>query len=112
MHRPPGGLLESLANGKILLKNMAVAFLSNYLTGLLNFVGGKNIIVPSERATKSKAKNLCADQGLELMSFDSLTQLDSVQDFLGDIGRQLGHKKKFKWNWFYKEFLRACYTLQ
>jgi hypothetical protein len=53
----------------------------------LSFVGGKNIIVPSERATQSKAKDLCADQGLELMSLDSLTQLDSVQDFLGDIGK-------------------------
>jgi hypothetical protein len=60
----------------------------------LNFVGGKNIIVPSERATHSQAKNLCADKGLELMSFDSLTQLDSVQDFLGDIGERLSHLKK------------------
>jgi hypothetical protein len=52
----------------------------------MSFVGGKNIIVPSERATKPEAENLCGNQGLELMSFDSLTQLDSVQDFLGDIG--------------------------
>jgi len=53
---------------------------------MLNFVGGKNIVVPSERATQPQAEGLCANQGMQLMNFDSLTQLDSVQDFLGDIG--------------------------
>jgi hypothetical protein len=59
---------------------------------MLSFVGGKNIIVPSERASKPEAENLCKKQGLELMSFDSLTQLDSVQDFLGDIGKNYLYK--------------------
>jgi len=53
---------------------------------VLSFVGGKNIVVPSERATQPEAEGICAKQGLELMSLDSLTQMDSVQDFLGDIG--------------------------
>jgi hypothetical protein len=89
MLRPPGGLMESLANGNIFHKFGSCIFLMfHFCQGLLNFVGGRNIIVPSERASKSKAKNLCAEQGLELMSFDSLTQLDSVQDFLGDIGKR------------------------
>jgi hypothetical protein len=52
----------------------------------LNFVGGKNILVPSDRATIPEAKSICGKQGLELMSLDSLAQMDSVQDFLGDIG--------------------------
>jgi len=56
---------------------------------VLSFVGGKNIVVPSERATQPEAEGICAKQGLELMSLDSLTQLDSVQDFLGDIGAKL-----------------------
>jgi hypothetical protein len=51
-------------------------------------VGGKNILVSKEGATKPEAEGLCAKQGLELLSLDSLTQLDSVQDFLGDIGLQ------------------------
>jgi hypothetical protein len=63
-------------------------------------VGGKNIIVPSERATKPEAESLCANQGLELMSLDSLTQLDSVQDFLGDIG-------KYFWRKNFNEDLRS-----
>lgn len=79
-------MLESLADGKRKTISKYTYFYKNIMPGVLNFVGGKNIIVPSERATKSKAQNLCADQGLELMSLDSLTQLDSVQDFLGDIG--------------------------
>jgi hypothetical protein len=53
---------------------------------VLNFVGGKNILVSEKGATKPEAASLCAGQGLELLSLDSLTQLDSVQDFLGDIG--------------------------
>jgi len=56
---------------------------------VLSFVGGKNIVVPSERATQPEAEGICAKQGLELMSLDSLTQMDSVQDFLGDIGAKL-----------------------
>jgi hypothetical protein len=43
-------------------------------------------VVPSERASVPEAKGICAKQGLELMSLDSLAQMDSVQDFLGDIG--------------------------
>jgi hypothetical protein len=57
-------------------------------SAVLNFVGGKNILVSNEGATKPEAEGLCAKQGLELLSLDSLTQLDSVQDFLGDIGLQ------------------------
>jgi hypothetical protein len=49
-------------------------------------VGGKNIMIPSEKANKKDAANICGTKGLELMSFDSLTQLDAVQDFMGDIG--------------------------
>ncbi|CAB3387139.1 Hypothetical predicted protein [Cloeon dipterum] len=60
--------------------------LSSIEDAVLNFVGGKNLIIPSERASVPEAKSMCKDQGLELMSLDSLTQLDSVQDFLGDIG--------------------------
>jgi hypothetical protein len=56
---------------------------------MLNFVGGKNIIVPSVKGTKSQAASLCKDQGMELMSLKSLTEMDSVQDFLGDIGTSL-----------------------
>ncbi|XP_059478308.1 uncharacterized protein LOC132198339 [Neocloeon triangulifer] len=53
---------------------------------VLNFVGGKNILVPSQKATVPEAKSVCANQGLELMSLDSMAQMDSVKDFLGDIG--------------------------
>lgn len=53
---------------------------------MLSFVGGKNIVVPSERATAPEAASICSKAGLELMSLDSLTELDAVQDFLGDIG--------------------------
>ena len=55
-------------------------------TAVLNFVGGKNIIIPSEKANKKDAANICGTKGLELISFESLTQLDAVQDFMGDIG--------------------------
>jgi hypothetical protein len=53
---------------------------------LLDFVGGKNIFVPSEKAKKNEAGNICASKGLELMSLESLTQLDAVQNFVGDLG--------------------------
>jgi hypothetical protein len=56
------------------------------IIAVLNFVGGKNIMIPSEKANKKDASNICGTKGLELMSFDSLTQLDAVQDFMGDIG--------------------------
>ncbi|XP_059476487.1 uncharacterized protein LOC132197297 [Neocloeon triangulifer] len=60
--------------------------LSSIQDAVLSFVGGKNILVPSEKATVPEAKSLCAKQGLELMSLDSMVQMDSVQDFLGDMG--------------------------
>jgi hypothetical protein len=50
-------------------------------------VGGKNIFVPKEKAKKKDAANICASKGLELMSLDSLSQLDAVQDFIGDLGQ-------------------------
>ncbi|XP_065340941.1 uncharacterized protein LOC135940117 isoform X2 [Cloeon dipterum] len=53
---------------------------------VLNFVGGKNILVPKEKATVAQAESMCAGQGLQLMSLDSIAEMDSVQDFLGDIG--------------------------
>ncbi|XP_059475819.1 macrophage mannose receptor 1-like isoform X2 [Neocloeon triangulifer] len=53
---------------------------------VLNFVGGKNIIAPSERASVPEASGMCKEKGMDLMSLDSLTQLSSVQDFLGGIG--------------------------
>jgi len=53
---------------------------------VLNFVGGKNIMIPSDKANKKDAASICGTKGLELMSLDSLTQLDAVQDFMGDIG--------------------------
>ncbi|XP_059476547.1 uncharacterized protein LOC132197335 isoform X2 [Neocloeon triangulifer] len=60
--------------------------LSSIGDAVLNFVGGKNIVVPSEKATAKQAESICAGQGLSLMSLDSLAQMDSVKDFLGDIG--------------------------
>jgi hypothetical protein len=68
----------------------------NALTAVLSFVGGKNIVVPSERATVPEAAGICAKAGLELMSLDSITQLDSVQDFLGDIGKFVCYRKNYK----------------
>ncbi|XP_065341515.1 uncharacterized protein LOC135940523 [Cloeon dipterum] len=53
---------------------------------VLNFVGGKNIIAPSDRASVPQATSMCKDQGMQLMGLDSLTQLGSVQAFLGGIG--------------------------
>lgn len=53
---------------------------------VLDFVGGKNIFVPSEKAKKKDAGNICASKGLELISLESLSQLDAVQDFVGDLG--------------------------
>ncbi|XP_059476326.1 uncharacterized protein LOC132197210 isoform X2 [Neocloeon triangulifer] len=53
---------------------------------VLNFVGGKNIIAPSERASVPEATGMCKEKGMDLMSLDSLTQLSSVHDFLGGIG--------------------------
>jgi hypothetical protein len=53
---------------------------------MLNFVGGKNIIVPAERSSPAKAKDMCKGQGMELMDLKSVTEMDSVKDFLGDIG--------------------------
>jgi hypothetical protein len=43
-------------------------------------------MIPSEKANKKDAVNICGTKGLELISFDSLTELDAVQDFMGDIG--------------------------
>jgi hypothetical protein len=56
-------------------------------TVVLDFVGGKNIFVPKEKAKKKEAGSICASKGLELMSLESLTQLDAVQDFIGDLGQ-------------------------
>jgi hypothetical protein len=53
---------------------------------MLNFVAGKNILVPSERGTRNEANTMCAGQGMELMDLKSITEMDSVQDFLGGIG--------------------------
>jgi hypothetical protein len=58
----------------------------NFFLAILNFVGGKNILVPREKANVSEAKNMCESKGLELMSLSSLTEMDAVQDFLGEIG--------------------------
>jgi len=54
---------------------------------VLNFVGGRNIVAPSERASVPEATGMCKSQGMELMSLNSLTQMSSVQSFLGDIGK-------------------------
>jgi hypothetical protein len=54
---------------------------------VLDFVGGKNIFVPKEKAKKKEAGSICASKGLELMSLESLSQLDAVQDFIGDLGQ-------------------------
>ncbi|XP_065341012.1 uncharacterized protein LOC135940161 isoform X2 [Cloeon dipterum] len=64
--------------------------LSSIADSVLNFVGGKNIIAPSERASVPEASSMCKDQGMDLMNLESLTQLDSVQSFLGDIGLSSG----------------------
>jgi hypothetical protein len=53
---------------------------------VLDFVGGKNLFIPEEKAKKSDAGDICASKGLELMSLKSLTELDAVQDFVGDLG--------------------------
>ncbi|CAB3387272.1 Hypothetical predicted protein [Cloeon dipterum] len=53
---------------------------------VLNFVNGKNIVIPDNRATIPEAKSLCKDEGLELMSLKSVAELDPVQDLLGDLG--------------------------
>jgi len=53
---------------------------------VLDFVGGKNLFVPKEKAKKNDAGDICASKGLELMSLKSLTELDAVQDFVGDLG--------------------------
>jgi hypothetical protein len=53
---------------------------------ILDFVGGKNLFVPEEKAKKSDALDICGSKALELMSFESLSQLDAVQDFVGDLG--------------------------
>jgi hypothetical protein len=58
----------------------------NSTTAMLNFVGGKNIIVPAERSSPAKAADMCKGQGMELMDLKSVTEMDSVKDFLGDIG--------------------------
>jgi hypothetical protein len=58
---------------------------------MLNFVGGKNVIVPAERSSPAQAADMCKGQGMELMDLKSLTELDSVKDFLGDIGKKLNH---------------------
>lgn len=49
--------------------------------------------MPSERQSVPEANNMCASQGMELMSLKSLTELSSVQDFLGDIGKQAFFKQ-------------------
>ncbi|XP_059476497.1 uncharacterized protein LOC132197301 [Neocloeon triangulifer] len=101
---PPGGAGDCLVQQKGALYNASCQQKAHFaceekpggangpepLTSLedavLNFVGGKNIVVPSEKASVPQAESMCANQGLELMSLDSVAQLDSVQDFLGDIG--------------------------
>jgi hypothetical protein len=54
---------------------------------VLDFVGGKNLFIPEEKAKKNDAGDICASKGLELMSLKSLTELDAVQDFVGDLGK-------------------------
>lgn len=49
-------------------------------------MGGKNLFVPKEKAKKSEAVDVCASKGLELIGLESLTQLDAVQNFVGDLG--------------------------
>jgi len=78
--------LDSLENGSLVLISIQKTSYLHILLAVMSFVGGKNIIAPSERATQPEAEGMCAKQGLELMSLESLTQMDSVKDFLGDIG--------------------------
>jgi hypothetical protein len=59
-----------------------------FVPAVLNFVGGRNIIAPSERASVPQATGMCESQGMELMNLNSLTQMSSVQSFLGDIGKK------------------------
>ncbi|XP_065331739.1 C-type mannose receptor 2-like [Cloeon dipterum] len=53
---------------------------------ILNFIGGKNYLVPSEKANYPQAQDLCTRQGMELMSLESLAETSLVQDLLGDLG--------------------------
>ena len=46
-------------------------------------------MIPSDKANKKDAASICGTKGMELMSLGSLTQLDAVQDFMGDIGLNL-----------------------
>jgi len=80
-------LLDSLGDGIQKFNTVCSSVLIQQKLAVLNFVGGKNIIVPSERANAPQATSMCASQGMELMNLDSLTQIDSVKDFLGDIGK-------------------------
>jgi len=70
---------------KICLK-LILDFDDHVSLAVLGFVGGKNIVIPSERAAVPEAAGICTRAGLELISLDSITQLNSVQDFLLDIG--------------------------
>jgi hypothetical protein len=50
------------------------------------FAGGKNYMVPADKANVPEATNLCANKGMELLSLESLAETNVVQDFLGDLG--------------------------
>ena len=84
LRREPIGL-SSVDNCRSLL-NILRKITIIILLVLLDFVGGKNIFIPSEKAKKKEARNICSSKGLELMSLESLTQLDAVQDFVSDLG--------------------------
>lgn len=82
--------MSSIENCKKSINILRAFF--NIFAVVLDFVGGKNLFVPKEKASKSDAGDICASKGLELISLQSLTQLDAVQDFVGDLG--LSQKQK------------------
>jgi hypothetical protein len=57
-----------------------------HTTAVLDFVGGKNYVVPKEKGNQKEAASVCNKNGMELMSIESIAEMDSVQSFLGNIG--------------------------
>ncbi|CAB3387135.1 Hypothetical predicted protein [Cloeon dipterum] len=65
---------------------MGISSLTSIEDAILNFVGGKNVLIPNNLATIPEAKTICKSKGLELMSLNSIAQLEPVKGLVKNLG--------------------------
>jgi hypothetical protein len=56
-------------------------------------IDDKKYVLPSNSATYAEATRLCAERNMDLASFETLAEIDTVGDFLAELGLLLNKIK-------------------